>query len=208
MVAITAHDAIHNFKTFVGKPRTELPWLNGTVKGFPNRVHGFYDCALGYSYFSGLRPVIVSCHVLRDFCIHNKTWTTDLHEVQPGDAVIFDWESKKGLGKNTNTDHVGMVISVDLKKQSVTYVSADSTNPCPGLVTVNTISTLWIAGFGRPVKFLEIPQTIPVAHPDQQGQHNAPAPAIPPHDDSADTTRGAGMTTESYPTNPGVTPLV
>ena len=45
MVAITAHDAIHNFKTFVGKPRTELPWLNGTVKGFPNRVHGFYSCA-------------------------------------------------------------------------------------------------------------------------------------------------------------------
>ena len=103
MAHITAHDAIHNFKSFLGKPRTELPWLNGTIAGFPNRVVGFYDCALGYSYFSGLRPVVVSCHILRDLCMKNNTWTTDLHEVLPGDCVIFDWESRKGLGGSLGT---------------------------------------------------------------------------------------------------------
>lgn len=184
MAHITAVDAIHNFKSYIGKPRTELPWINGTVNGFPNRVHGFYDCALGYSYFSGLRPVVISCHVIRDVCLHNKTWTTVLADAKPGDAVIFDWESKKGLGHNTNTDHVGMVISTDLKNNTVTYVSADTGSVIPGVVKLNTISTLYVTGFGTPVKYASPVQVIPAPHPDQQAQHNQPAPVIPTEDDA------------------------
>ena len=178
---LTAQEAIHNFKSFLGKTREELPWLNGKTHGFPNRVHGFYDCALGYSYISGLRPVQVSCHAVRDLCLHNKTWHTDFNHVLPGDAVIFDWESGKGIGRNTNTDHIGMVISVDPHKKTVTYVSADTGKVIPGIVTVNTVGSTWITGFGRPVTFAEPVLHTPVAHPEQQAAHAHPGVATTPN---------------------------
>jgi hypothetical protein len=169
----TAHEAISLFKTFLLKPRTELPWLNGTVKGFPNRVKGFYDCALGYSYISGLRPVMTSCHVIRDYCIANKVWFgRKLWLAKPGDAVIFDWS-----GKGVETDHVGMVVSVDTKKKTVTYVSADSIDAThkeiPGIVTLNTVGLKWVTGFGRPVDFADIVPVIPSVEPAKRVVHSA-----------------------------------
>ena len=176
MTTLTAHDAIVQFKSFLGKTRPELPWLNGKTAGFPNRVKGFYDCALAYSFISGLRPVQVSCHVIRDLCLHNKTWHTDFVGVQPGDAVIFDWESGKGIGKNTNTDHIGMVVSVDTKAKTVTYVSADTGKVIPGIVTLNTVGAKWVTGFGRPVKFADPVSVVPPVHAEQSAAHAAPAP--------------------------------
>jgi peptidoglycan hydrolase-like protein with peptidoglycan-binding domain len=165
----TAQDAIHLFKTFLGKKRPELPWLNGKTKGFPDRVHGFYDCALGYSYISGLRPVMVSCHVVVDYCKANKVWFgLNAKKVQPGDAVIFDWS-----GKQKETDHIGMVISVDLKKKTVTYVSADTGPVIPGIVTLNTVGFKFVTGFGRPVDFAEPMSHVPVVSVEKRELHSA-----------------------------------
>jgi LysM repeat protein len=172
-MSVNADAAIAKFKTFLGKPRTELPWLGAS------RIQHFYDCAAGVSYILGIKPEIVSCHVLRDYCIKNGTWTTDLHKVKRGMIVIFDWESKKGLGHNTNTDHVGIVESVDVVHGIVRYISADSGKVIPGVVTENPgISTLWITGFGEPVA-LDAPTPADPApiHPIQQATHNTPAPA-------------------------------
>ena len=182
------HDAqsiIHHFKSFLGKPRTELPWLNGTVKGFPNRVKGFYDCALGFSYISGLRPIQVSCTAVKNLAIANKVWMTDHRLVKPGDAVLFDWETGAWVGKNKETDHIGMVISVDHKKQTVTYVSADTGKVIPGIVTVNTVSFKWVAGWARLVEFAEPISVKPDVHPEQRAVHSAkgiPAEAAAPAD--------------------------
>jgi hypothetical protein len=115
---------------------------------------------------------------MRDLCLHNKTWHTDFNHVLPGDAVIFDWESGKGIGRNTNTDHIGMVISVDPHAKTVTYVSADTGKVIPGIVTVNTVGAKYITGFGRPVKFAEPELHVPTPHVDQQAAHAHPGFAI------------------------------
>lgn len=181
---MTAQQAITLFKSFLGKKREELPWLNGTTKGFPNRVHGFYDCALGFSYISGLRPVQVSCTAVKNLAIANKVWNLDIKKVLPGDAVLFDWETGKWIGKNGNTDHIGMVISVDVKKNTVTYVSADTGKVIPGIVTLNTVNLKWVAGFARLVNFADLPSVVPSVHPGQREVHSATAaPAnVPPVD--------------------------
>jgi hypothetical protein len=186
-----AQSAIHHFQSWLGKDRTELPWLNGTVKGFPNRVHGFYDCALGFSYISGLRPVQVSCTAVKHLAQANGVWNLDIKKALPGDAVLFDWESGKWIGKNTNTDHIGMVVSVDVKKNTVTYVSADTGKVIPGIVTLNTVSLKWVAGFARLVQFADPASLVPVLHPEQRSVHSAsaaPLDATPPTDAVALTT--------------------
>jgi hypothetical protein len=178
----TAQQAITNFKSFLGKKREELPWLNGKTKGFPNRVHGFYDCALGYSYISGLRPVQVSCTAVKNLAIHNKVWNLDIKKVLPGDAVLFDWETGKAPGKNNNTDHIGMVISVDVKNKTVTYVSADTGKVIPGIVTINTVGIKWVAGFARIVNFADPVSHKPDVHAGQREVHSAtaaPANVVP-----------------------------
>ena len=180
------HDAqsvLAHFKSFLGKPRTELPWLNGTTNGFPNRVHGFYDCALAVSYFSGLRPIQVSCTAVKHLAQANTVWNLDIKKVLPGDFVLFDWESGKWIGKNTETDHIGLVISVDIKKNTVTYVSADTGTVIPGIVTLNTVSLKWVAGFARLVEYAEPVSVVPPVNPSQRGAHSAtggPSQAIPP----------------------------
>jgi hypothetical protein len=182
------HDAqtiLHYFKSFLGKPRTELPWLNGTLKGFPNRVHGFYDCALGFSFISGLRPVQVSCTAVKHLAQANGVWNLDIKKAKPGDAVLFDWESGKWIGKNQNTDHIGMVINVDIKKNTVTYVSADTGPVIPGIVTVNTVSLKWVAGFARLVEFAEPASIVPTVNAEQRAVHSvagAPTTAAVPLD--------------------------
>jgi hypothetical protein len=168
-----AHSTIDHFKSFLGKKREELPWLNGKTKGFPNRVHGFYDCALGFSYISGLRPIQVSCTAVKHLAQANKVWNTDIKKAKPGDAVLFDWESGKGIGKNQNTDHIGMVVSVDVRKNTVTYVSADTGPVIPGIVTLNTVSTKWVAGFARLVEFAEPTSVVPKVNPGQREVHSA-----------------------------------
>jgi hypothetical protein len=168
-----AHAIINHFKSFMGKKREELPWLNGTLKGFPNRVHGFYDCALGFSYASGLRPVQVSCTAVKNLAIANKVWNLDIKKVLPGDAVLFDWETGAWIGKNKETDHIGMVMSVDVKKNTVTYVSADTGPVIPGIVTVNTVSLKWVAGFARLVEFGAPASVVPEVHPGQREVHSA-----------------------------------
>ena len=179
----TAQHAIHHFKSFLGMPRTELPWLNGTTHGFPNRVHGFYDCALAFSYFSGLRPIQVSCTAVKHLAQANGVWNLDIKKAQPGDAVLFDWETGNWIGKNLNTDHIGMVVSVDIKKNTVTYVSADTGKVIPGIVTLNTVSLKWVAGFARLVNFAEPVSVVPEVHPGQREVHSvngAPAVAAVP----------------------------
>lgn len=179
-----AHTIINHFKSFLGKPRTELPWLNGTTNGFPNRVKGFYDCALGFSYISGLRPIQVSCTAVKNLAIANKVWNLDIKKAKPGDAVLFDWETGAWIGKNKETDHIGMVISVDIKKNTVTYVSADTGKVIPGIVTLNTVSLKWVAGFARLVNFAEPVSVVPTVHPAQREVHSATsAPEnVPPVD--------------------------
>ena len=187
----TAQQAIALFKSWMGKPRTELPWLNGTVKGFPNRVHGFYDCALGFSYISGLRPVQVSCTAVKHLAQANKVWNLDIKKVIPGDAVLFDWETGKWPGRNVNTDHIGMVVSVDVKKGTVTYVSADTGKVIPGIVTLNTVGLKWVAGFARLINFSEPVSVVPELHPEQRSVHSvaaAPVAATPPAETAPLTT--------------------
>ena len=178
----TAEQALTNFKSFLGKKREELPWLNGKVNGFPNRVKGFYDCALAYSYISGLRPVQVSCGAIKDLAVHNKVWNLNIKKVLPGDAVIFDWETGKAPGKNLHTDHIGMVISVDVKNNTVTYVSADTGKVIPGIVTLNTVNLKWVAGFARIVNFATPETHKPTANISQREVHSAtaaPANVVP-----------------------------
>jgi hypothetical protein len=168
-----AHAIIRHFQTFLGKKREELPWLNGTLKGFPNRVKGFYDCALGFSYASGLRPIQVSCTAVKNLAIANKVWNLDIKKVLPGDAVLFDWETGNWVGKNNNTDHIGMVMSVDVKRNTVTYISADTGPVIPGIVTVNTVSLKWVAGFARLVEFGVPASIVPAVNLDQRSVHSA-----------------------------------
>jgi hypothetical protein len=169
-MTITALDAVRKFKSYVGVKRAQLPWLRGRQY--------LYDCAAAYSWIAGLHPEFTRCTEMKDYCVKKGTWTIDPTKAKQGDAVMFDWEHKgAGLGHNTNTDHVGMVISIDLKKHTVKYVSADSTNPTPGLVTVNTISLAWVTGFGRPVDFADPAQPTPV-HPVSSAIHNNPTNPI------------------------------
>jgi len=179
----TAQHAIAHFKSFLGKPRTELPWLNGTTNHFPNRIKGFYDCALAFSYFSGLRPIQVSCTAVKHLAQANGVWNLDIKKVLPGDAVLFDWETGSWIGKNGNTDHIGMVVSVDIKKNTVTYVSADTGKVIPGIVTLNTVGLKWVAGFARLVNFAEPASVVPAVHPGQREVHSvngAPTAATVP----------------------------
>jgi hypothetical protein len=172
-MSITVHDAIVHFKSFVGKPRKSLPWLRGRQY--------LYDCAAAYCYIVGYHPSVTTCHELVAIFKKNGTWTTDLHKVTAGMAVIFDWEHGAGLGHNTNTDHVGLVTSVDVKNGIVRYVSADSTKtpPPPGLVTNNQrgVSSKWITGFGSAVKF-DAPAA-PALHPVSSPFHNGATVTLP-----------------------------
>jgi hypothetical protein len=170
------HATLDEFKSYVGKhDRTLYPWLNGKTKGFPNRVKGFYDCALAVSYFTGLSPQIISCGVLMDYLKKLGTWKSAHALPQVGDAIIFGWS-----GNKQDHDHVGLVLSVTRPSKSagevfdVTYVSADSTQPCPGFVTVNTVSSKYVTGWGD-LKLWAAPSATPSAAPDH-------APVVPTAD--------------------------
>jgi CHAP domain len=160
----TADEAIALFKTFIGKPRTSLPWLKGRVN--------MLDCAAGYSWISGLKPEQISCSKLKAIMVKNGTWkTTGIPE--KGDAVLFDWS-----GNKTGTDHVGIVISAN--KNAVVYISADSGKN--QLVTINPgIGYKWISGFGKPIAFRPTvnPNVIPLV-PVAETVHPAPKKPVKP----------------------------
>ena len=136
---MTPQTQIAKLEAYIHKPRTALPWL----KGRPSLL----DCAAAISWLFGVSPEIISCGVWVDHFKTRNTWFT-AGIPKPGDLVIFDWETGKGMGKNINHDHIGIVKSAD--KNQVTYVSADSTRPTPGLVTDNAVSYKWVLGYGRP----------------------------------------------------------
>jgi len=170
---------LHDFNGFAGKPRTDLPWLNGTTKGFPNRVTGFYDCALAVSYFTGITPQIVSCGVLMDYLKKLGTWKTT-GQPNKGDVVIFGWS-----GNKQDHDHTGLVLWVKPNGNdwNVTYVSADSTQnpPPPGLVTVNTVSSKYVTGWGDPKVWDAATVAAPVTAPN----HEAVIPVATPAQSAA-----------------------
>jgi hypothetical protein len=138
----TREQAIIEFKKYINKPRTELPWLKGRLT--------MLDCAAGVSYVTGLVASgrdIISCGVWMQKMKNNYSWkTTGIPK--RGDAVIFDW-----TGNKTGHDHIGIVLSAT--KNKVKYISADS-HPKDKLVTINEgISYKWITGWGTPVPYAD-----------------------------------------------------
>lgn len=143
-MTLTAAQAVAKLEAFVTvHDRKKYPWLATAA-----RIQSLYDCAAAVSWVLGVSPEITSCGVWEQHFKDHKTWfTTGIP--QPGDLVIFDWETGAGMGKNQNHDHIGIVKSAD--KNGVTYVSADSTKvPMPGYVTLNTVPYKWVTGYGRP----------------------------------------------------------
>jgi CHAP domain len=141
MSNLTAQQAIKNFTSYVGKPRSAYPWLAHR----PN----LYDCAAAVSYITGLAHAghdMVWVHEIKDRMVKNKTWTTK-GIPKPGDIIVFDWS-----GKKTGADHTGMVISADA--HHIKYVSADSTPKPPRPVTINpAIGYGAVTGWGRVVEY-------------------------------------------------------
>lgn len=134
-----AQDAPAKLRAYIHKPRTALPWLKGR--------QSLLDCAAAVSWVLGWKPEIISCgDIVKRYKDAKRWYTTGIPQV--GDLVVFDWETGKGMGKNINHDHVGIVEKAD--KNMVTYVSADSTRPTPGLVTDNAVSYKWVLGYARP----------------------------------------------------------
>ena len=134
---MTPNQATAKLHTYLGKPRTELPWLRGRIS--------MLDCAAAVSWAVGLNPEIISCHVLQAHLAHKGLWQTS-GIPQPGDIVIFDWTGKQ---RHTgNYDHTGLILKAD--KNGVEYISADSTRPTPGLVSINKLPYKWIAGHATP----------------------------------------------------------
>ena len=135
-----AVDAVKKLESFIHQPRKKLPWLKGR--------ESLLDCAAAVSYILDVKPEIISCGVFVDYFKHRKAWFV-VGVPLPGDCVVFDWETGKGMGLgNINHDHIGIVVKAD--KKGVTYVSADSTRPTPGLVTDNFVGYKFVLGYGRP----------------------------------------------------------
>jgi hypothetical protein len=138
MLNQTAKQTIDKFNSFIGVPRSKLPWLS--------KRGSMLDCAAAVSYVLKQTPEIISCGVWVEKFKKNKTWHTS-GVPQPGDVVVFDWETGKGMGKgNVNHDHVGIVIKAS--KLRVVYVSADFGKK--QLVTKSFSSYKSILGYGRP----------------------------------------------------------
>lgn len=134
-----ATSAVKKLEYYIHKPRKSLPWLKGRLN--------LLDCAAAVSWVIAQKPEIISCGVWVDYFKAHKTWrTSGIPSV--GDFVVFDWTSGRGMGKNINNDHIGIVKHAD--KAGITYVSADSTRPVPGLVTDNYVSYKYVLGYGRP----------------------------------------------------------
>jgi LysM repeat protein len=163
MSNLTVKGILATFESYVGKPRTELPWLKG-------RIH-MLDCAAAVSHILGL-PDMIGCSQLKKYLEHKGTWTTK-GTPKPGDIVIFDW-----TGKKTETDHTGIVIKADAHK--VYYVSADSTMPIPGKVSINSngVGYSLVTGWGTPVAYADVAPVAPTK-PAAPVVEPTPTPAAP-----------------------------
>ena len=134
----TKTEAIELFRSFIMKPRTDLVWLK-------NRL-GMLDCAAAVSYITERKPEIISCGAFVKQLQKEKKWHT-LADGLPkqGQLVFFDWTGHEG--KTGNHDHVGIVLNA--AHDHVEYISADSTKPVPGLVTINKhVGWHWVSGYG------------------------------------------------------------
>ena len=133
----TKSEALDLFRSFIMKERKDLPWLK-------NRL-GMLDCAAAVSYITERKPEIISCGAFVAQLKKEKAWHT-LKDGLPkqGQLVFFDWSGHEG---NTgNHDHVGIVLNA--AHDHVEYISADSTKPVPGLVTINKhVGWHWVSGY-------------------------------------------------------------
>jgi hypothetical protein len=133
----TVEQTLALFKTFVMEDRKDLPWLKGR--------QGMLDCAAAVSYITERKPEIISCTAYVNKLKTEKRWQTRYRIPVPGNLVFFDWTGHEFT--TGNVDHVGIVVSATHDK--VSYISADSTQPLPGKVTINPgVGYHWIAGFG------------------------------------------------------------
>jgi hypothetical protein len=144
----TRKEAIQFMMSFVGKPRSEMPWLKA-------RPH-LLDCAAGYSYaVLGKKTKIVWVHEIMDRMKENKTWTKK-GTPKPGDAVIYDWNN------DGSCDHVAMFHSVNKAGQFVCYgADQGKTKLVTKLVTGKGV----ILGWGTPFNFPDPVKTVPVTPP-------------------------------------------
>lgn len=134
----TRKQALEFLRSFVGKPRSEMPWLKG-------RPH-LLDCAAGYTYaVLGKKTKIVWVSELVKRMKDNKTWTKK-GTPKPGDAVIYDWNGDGGC------DHVAMFHSVNKSGQFVCFGADQGKNK---LVTKIITGKGVILGWGTPFNFTD-----------------------------------------------------
>jgi hypothetical protein len=132
---ITRKQAVALMRSFVGKKRSQLPWLKKRPK--------LSDCAAGYSYCAtGKVQKYVWVHELVDLMKKNGTWKKG--QPQPGDAVIYDWNGDGGC------DHVAMYHSKNKAGQWISFgANQSSIHQVTKLVTGKGV----ILGWGRPFTF-------------------------------------------------------
>lgn len=134
----TRKQALEFLRSFVGKARSEMPWLKG-------RPH-LYDCAAGYTYsVLGKKTKIVWVSELVKRMKENKTWTKT-GTPKPGDAVIYDWNGDGGC------DHVAMFHSVNKAGQFVCFGADQGKQQ---LVTKLVTGKGVILGWGTPFNFTD-----------------------------------------------------
>lgn len=180
----TRKQSLEFLRSFVGKPRTAMPWLKG-------RPH-LYDCAAGYTFsVLGKKTKIVWVHELVDRMKANKTWTKK-GTPKPGDAVIYDWNGDGGC------DHVAMFHSVNKAGQFVCFGADQGKGQ---LVTKLVTGKGVILGWGTPFNFTDpiAKEVIPAATKDVETPETE-MPLKPEHYAPAETPQATapavGMTKE------------
>lgn len=136
----TRNEALTLISSYIGKERSELPWL----KRRPN----MQDCVAGYSYCAtGKVTKWVWVHEMVTLMKKNRTWHKGATGTpQKGDAIIYSWKA------NGTADHVAMFHSINKLGQWV-VVGANQKNR---KVTKTFTSKKVILGWGTPIKYLEV----------------------------------------------------
>jgi len=167
---LTRKDAVALMRSFVGKKRSQLPWLKGRPK--------LGDCAAGYSFTAtGKVQKYIWVHELVDLMKQNGTWKKSAP--QPGDAVIYDWNGDGGC------DHVAMFHSKNKVGQWIAFgANQGTTHMVSKLVTGKGV----ILGWGRPFSFVPDEVVAPLKDSEVatsrhemplQPEHYPPVPVTP-----------------------------
>ena len=131
----TRHQAMKIMKSFVGKPRSDYPWLRGR----PN----LGDCAAGYARVAtGNTNKIIWVSELVKLMKKNGTWKKGSPKM--GDAVIYDWNGDGGC------DHVAMFHS---KTKNGLWVAFGANQGKDNVVTKLLTGKGPILGWGTPFEF-------------------------------------------------------